>query len=53
MKMTIVSKKALVEDSDAEISVVKKAAQQAAREVTFFLIVFCPLYENQLRREMN
>ncbi|MCP9258845.1 Structural maintenance of chromosomes protein 1A [Dirofilaria immitis] len=33
MKMAIVSKKALVEDSDAEISVLKKTAQQAAREV--------------------
>uniref|UniRef100_A0A915Q3C1 Structural maintenance of chromosomes protein n=1 Tax=Setaria digitata TaxID=48799 RepID=A0A915Q3C1_9BILA len=33
MKMTIVSKKALVEDSDGEINVLKKAAQQAAREV--------------------
>lgn len=31
--MAIISKKALVEDSDAEINVLKKAAQQAAREV--------------------
>lgn len=33
MKMAIVSKKALVEDSDTEINALKKAAQQAAREV--------------------
>ncbi|KHN86179.1 Structural maintenance of chromosomes protein 1A [Toxocara canis] len=34
MKMEIVSKKAAVEDSECEINVVKKNAQQAAREVS-------------------
>ncbi|VDK74855.1 unnamed protein product [Litomosoides sigmodontis] len=50
MKMTIISKKALVEDSDAEINVLKKAAQQAAREVAAAEKTAAALEQTILRR---
>lgn len=40
MKMAAIRKKAVVEDCECEISGLKKAAQQAAREVNQFLFDF-------------